>query len=40
MKHRKLWALVLIASLLLSFGLVQSALAAERIVKLKIPGCG
>jgi hypothetical protein len=40
MRHKKLWSLVLVASLLLFFGLVQAALAAERVAKLKIPGCG
>jgi hypothetical protein len=40
MRHRKLLALVLVAGLLLFFGAAQTALADERIVKLKIPGCG
>jgi hypothetical protein len=40
MRNRKLLALLLVVGLLLSLGAVQTAFAAERIVKLKIPGCG
>ncbi len=38
MQCRKLWSIVLVVSLLLSFGLTQSAFATERIVKLKLNG--
>jgi len=39
MTRKRLFAVVLLASLMV-LGIQQGAMAAERVVELKVPGCG
>jgi hypothetical protein len=39
MRRKPMFAVLLLVSLM-AFGIQQGAMAAERVVELKIPGCG